>query len=67
MFMALTQRVGATPCDFCGKNTRETGHDESDLGICKACYLEAGDINSVNYGNMTEAEFEEIHGKPFYG
>jgi ribosome-binding protein aMBF1 (putative translation factor) len=53
---------GVYTCDFCGKRTRETGHGESDLGICADCYLKAGDENAVSDGDMTPEEFIEIWG-----
>tara|TARA_R110002051_G_C8706951_1_gene495154 strand:- start:992 stop:1159 length:168 start_codon:yes stop_codon:yes gene_type:complete len=32
-------------CRICKKRTRETGHDESSVQLCKACLLEAQDEN----------------------
>ena len=32
---------GAFTCDACGKLTRETGHDEASLKLCKRCLFEA--------------------------
>jgi hypothetical protein len=35
-------RAGSTyTCECCGKRTRETGHDESSVSLCAACYFEA--------------------------
>jgi len=50
---------GVYTCDFCGKRTRETGEGESDLGICRFCYLEAGLINELSDGMITQAEYDE--------
>lgn len=33
---------GVYTCKSCNKRTRETGEGESDLGLCKKCYVEAG-------------------------
>jgi hypothetical protein len=31
---------GMYTCSGCGKRTRETGEDESSVGLCKKCYRE---------------------------
>jgi len=30
-------RMGCYTCSTCGKATRETGHDESGMGLCARC------------------------------
>ena len=54
---------GVYECDFCHKQTRETGEGESDLGLCRDCYLKAGDCNSVEDGEMTREEYIERWGE----
>jgi len=56
---------GIYTCEECGTKTRETGEGESLVKLCLRCWEIAGCINSVNDGNMTEAEFEEMFGTPF--
>lgn len=36
---------GSYVCKCCGKLTRETGEGESDVELCRACYVEAGEEN----------------------
>ena len=55
---------GVYTCAECNKQTRETGEGESLVGLCLNCWDMAGCINSVNDGNMTEAEFEKVFGIP---
>ena len=52
-------KSGVYTCDFCGKRTRETGEGESDLGICRFCYLEAGLSNALSDGAITQEEYDE--------
>ena len=45
-------------CENCGKRTRESGNDESSLGMCLACNLE-GEIQNMiaDYGhNFTDEQ-----------
>lgn len=45
-------------CECCGKRTRESGNDESSLGMCLACNLE-GEIQNMiaDYGqNFTDEQ-----------
>lgn len=45
-------RMGAVfKCDICGKQTRDTGHDEASLGMCKRCLFECYvDNAAADYG-----------------
>ena len=44
-------------CDNCGKRTRETGHSESGVGLCKACFIEAGEYNThTDYHSKEEPD-----------
>ena len=49
---------GCYTCKSCGKRTRDTGGDNTDLEMCRECYDRAGDENAVNDGQMTQAEFD---------
>jgi ribosome-binding protein aMBF1 (putative translation factor) len=42
-------------CDVCGKRTRETGHDESSVDLCAACYHSVTIDNTMsdNHHNFT--------------
>jgi hypothetical protein len=40
--------VGVYTCRDCGKQTRETGEGESDLEMCKLCFLKAGWENTLS-------------------
>ncbi len=43
MTSKFTKNHGSTYiCGCCNKNTRETGYGESDLQLCKKCYVEGG-------------------------
>ncbi len=43
---------GTYPCKCCGKLTRETGSCESNVGLCLACFDEAGLENEhSDYGH----------------
>ena len=35
-------------CDDCGKRTRETGLCESGVGLCRDCYIAAGEENAAH-------------------
>lgn len=50
-------------CAGCEKLTRDTGEGERNVGLCARCYAMAGDDNAVADGQMTEAEFFEVHGE----
>lgn len=45
---------GKYKCADCGKTTRETGHGESDCGLCYRCMQNAEIENYVNDNNDTE-------------
>jgi ribosome-binding protein aMBF1 (putative translation factor) len=36
---------GCYACLACGKKTRDTGHDEAGVQLCRKCYDEAGEEN----------------------
>lgn len=55
--VGIHSKGGVYKCDFCHKDTRETGEGESDLGLCADCYAKAGDCNSVSDGTMTREEY----------
>lgn len=38
-------RGGCYTCLACGKKTRDTGHDEAGVELCRKCYDEAGAEN----------------------
>jgi rubrerythrin len=42
-------------CRCCGKRTRETGDDESSVGLCKRCYYEGGLENEHSDGYHDDA------------
>ncbi len=43
---------GTYKCESCGRATRETGHGESDLRLCRKCYNGAGLENEhSDYGH----------------
>jgi len=44
-------------CGACGKQTRETGQDESSCELCAYCYLVFTLDNSLNDGVIDDAEF----------
>jgi hypothetical protein len=44
---------GAYICEACGKRTRETGHEESGLGLCALCLWRTYAENSVS-DNVTD-------------
>jgi DNA-directed RNA polymerase subunit RPC12/RpoP len=51
---------GVYKCADCGKDTRETGSGESELGLCLECMQEGELINLVNDGGWPElAELAE--------
>lgn len=37
---------GTYRCPECGKQTRDTGHGEASVGLCKACYQAAEQANA---------------------
>jgi hypothetical protein len=54
-------RAGSTyVCESCGKRTRETGHEESSVSLCAACYLYAQiKILFADYGHAFTKEQEQ--------
>jgi len=49
-------------CEACDKRTRETGYGESDLRLCKRCYVESGMENEHSDAVGTNKE----HISPVY-
>ena len=41
---------GIYVCRACNKATRETGQEESDVELCKVCYLEGLEENRIADG-----------------
>lgn len=54
---------GVYTCHCCGHRTRETGNDESLLGLCAYCYEEGGFENELADGHITADEFDEAIAK----
>lgn len=53
-------RLGATyTCHCCKRQTRETGQDESSLGLCAYCLLESYLENELSDGVIEQPEFEQ--------
>lgn len=47
----FTPNAGAFRCDICHKLTRDTGHNEAALKLCKRCLFEAYVENTLaDYG-----------------
>jgi hypothetical protein len=55
----FNKNSGCYTCACCGKQTRETGLDESSIGLCAYCYLEGGIENDFSDGNITQEEFDK--------
>lgn len=56
------QMLGGSPtytCRMCGKQTRETGHDESSVELCAFCYQCAGMENTYYDQGITWDEYLE--------
>jgi hypothetical protein len=49
-------RSGMYVCSDCGKKTRETGSEESSVGLCKKCYKINVLENQFADGKITEEE-----------
>lgn len=46
----FTRGSGSYKCSVCGKQTRDTGHDEAQTKLCAKCFAEAGEINAHEDG-----------------
>jgi hypothetical protein len=44
---------GCFKCESCGKTTRDTGHDESMLRMCRLCVVVSYTENSISDGYVT--------------
>ena len=44
---------GRYVCIECGKVTRDTGHGEGDLGMCRRCMQIGEYVNAISDGDMT--------------
>jgi hypothetical protein len=56
-FNRIQKNSGVYTCVSCGKQTRETGADESSVEMCKKCYIFAGQENThsdCHSGNVKE-------------
>jgi hypothetical protein len=49
---------GCYTCTLCRKSTRETGHEESSVGMCAYCFLRSGLENSLSDGGHTQEQFD---------
>lgn len=45
MYSKIQKGSGVYICSICGKKTRDTGHEEGSVGICKSCYTEQEEYN----------------------
>jgi hypothetical protein len=60
MVSKFEKKTGGTyTCRSCGKTTRETGHEESNVELCAACLHEEYVINAMSDNDMTKEEAEE--------
>jgi ribosomal protein S14 len=53
------RRGGVITCLVCGRKTRETGKDETNLEMCRFCIRENEWLNSFSDGEITEEEYNE--------
>ncbi len=45
MYSKIQKGSGVYICSICGKKTRDTGHGEGSVGICRDCYIEQEEYN----------------------
>jgi hypothetical protein len=50
---------GCYTCQSCKRKTRDTGGGAVNNGLCDYCYEEAGLQNSLDDGNITQADFDK--------
>lgn len=58
-----SRKGGVIKCLVCGKDTRDTGHDEGSLEMCKWCIRKNEVLNSFSDGTITEEEYNDAIAK----
>lgn len=54
----IQKTSGVYICSECHRQTRDTGHDEADYGMCRNCCDIASLTNALDDGKITQADYE---------